>query len=86
MNQAIINRVGATILSFVFVAMVAFSWLVFPYFINGDRMMFETGRQVQNERFDDFRTLNRMLTRFIGLAFEQVISLHRQIWRLHVSR
>ncbi len=65
MNQAIINRVGATILSFVFVAAVAFSWLIFPYFINGDRMLFETGRQVQGERFDDFRTLNRMLTRFI---------------------
>jgi len=64
-NQAIINRVGVTILSFVFVAAVAFSWLIFPYFINGDRMLFETGRQVQGERFDDFRTLNRMLTRFI---------------------
>ena len=65
MNQAIINRVGTTILSFVFVAAVAFSWLIFPYFINGDRMLFETGREVQVERFDNFRTLNRMLRRFI---------------------
>jgi cytochrome c-type biogenesis protein len=65
MNQASINRVGATLLSFVFVAAVAFSWLIFPYFMNGDRMLFETGRQVQGERYDDFRTLNRMLTRFI---------------------
>ena len=65
MNQGIINRVGAPILSFVFVAAIAFSWLVFPYFVNGDRVLFETGRLVQSERFDDFRTLNRMLTRFI---------------------
>jgi hypothetical protein len=65
MNHAIIHRIGATVLSFVFVALLAFSWLVFPYFINGDRMLYETGREVQNERFDNFRTLNRMLTRFI---------------------
>jgi hypothetical protein len=65
MNQAVFNRVGASIISFAFVAAIAFSWLVFPYFVNGDRMLFETGRQVQGERFDDFRTLNRMLTRFI---------------------
>jgi len=65
MNQKPINRVGATILSFFFVAAVAFSWLVFPYFVSGDRMLFETGQQVQGERMDDFRTLNQMLTRYI---------------------
>lgn len=65
MNQEVFNRLGASIISFVFVAAIAFSWLAFPYFVNGDRMLFETGREVQSERFDNFRTLNRMLTRFI---------------------
>jgi cytochrome c-type biogenesis protein len=65
LNQEIINRVGTTVLGFVFVAAVAFSWLVFPYFMNGDRMLFETGREVQGERLDHFRTLNRMLTRYV---------------------
>lgn len=64
MNQGIVNRVTASVVGFVFVAAVAFSWLIFPYFINGDRMLFETGQQVQSERFDNFRTLNQMLTRF----------------------
>jgi len=65
MIQNIVSRVGVTLLSFIFVAAIAFSWLVFPYFVNGDRVLFETGKQVQVERFDDFRTLNQMLTRFI---------------------
>ena len=65
MNHGIVNRVGTPTLSFVFVAAVAFSWLIFPYFLNGDRMLFETGRQVQGERFDDYTTLSRMLTRYI---------------------
>ena len=65
MNQNFVSRVGVTLLSFIFVAAIAFSWLVFPYFVNGDRVLFETGKQVQVERFDDFRTLNQMLTRFI---------------------
>lgn len=64
MNPGTINKVAASALGFIFVAAVAFSWLVFPYFVNGDRMLFETGQQVQSERFDDFRTLNQMLTRF----------------------
>ncbi|MDH3430652.1 MAG: cytochrome c biogenesis protein CcdA [Gammaproteobacteria bacterium] len=64
MSQATVNRVTASVVGFLFVAAVAFSWLVFPYLVNGDRMLFETGQQVQNERFDDFRTLNQMLTRF----------------------
>jgi len=64
MNQKIINRFAATVLSFFFVAALAFSWLVIPYFMNGDRMLFETGQQVQDERLDDFRTLNQMLTRY----------------------
>lgn len=65
MNQAAFNRLGASIISFVLVAAIAYSWLVFPYFINGERMLFETGREVRSERFDNFRTLNRMLTRYI---------------------
>jgi cytochrome c-type biogenesis protein len=65
MTPGIIHRIGSPAISFLFVAAIAFSWLVFPYFINGDRMLFETGRQVQGERFDDYTTLSRMLTRFI---------------------
>ncbi len=65
MIPRIIHRIGTPTIGFLFVAAIAFSWLVFPYFINGDRMLFETGRQVQGERFDDYTTLSRMLTRYI---------------------
>jgi len=65
MIQSSFNRVGAAILGFVFVTVIAFSWLVFPYFVNGDKVLFETGQQVQVERMGDFRTLNQMLTRYI---------------------
>lgn len=65
MNQAIFNRVGVPTMGFIFIVALAFSWLVFPYFINGDRMLFETGRQVQNERFGDYSTLTRVLQRYI---------------------
>ncbi len=59
------QRIGTSMLGFVFVAAVAFSWLVFPYFVNGDKVLYETGQQVQVERMGNFRTLNNMLTRFI---------------------
>ena len=65
MNQSVVNRIGASVLGFLFVAAVAFSWLVFPYFVNGDKVLYETGQQVQVERMGNFRTLNNMLTRFI---------------------
>ena len=65
MNEGIINRVGVSTFGLVLVAAIAFSWLAFPYFINGDRMLFETGRQVQVERFDDYTTLSRLLTRYL---------------------
>jgi cytochrome c-type biogenesis protein len=68
MIQAVVNRVGASLLGFVFVAAVAFSWLVFPYFLNGDKVLYETGQQVQGERMGDFRTLNNMLTRYTYFA------------------
>jgi hypothetical protein len=64
MIQAVVNRVGASVLGFIFVTAVAFSWLVFPYFLNGDKVLYETGQQVQGERMGDFRTLNNMLTRY----------------------
>jgi cytochrome c-type biogenesis protein len=65
MNQSVVNRIGASVLGFLFVAAVAFSWLLFPYFVNGDKVLYETGQQVQVERMGNFRTLNNMLTRFI---------------------
>lgn len=66
MFTASFNRIGASLLGFVFVAAVAFSWLVFPYFVKGDRVLFETGQQVQVERMGDLRTINNLLTRYIG--------------------
>jgi cytochrome c-type biogenesis protein len=65
MRQGAVSRIGASVFGFVFVAAVAFSWLVFPYFVNGEKVLFETGQQVQVERMGDFRTLNQMLTRFV---------------------
>ena len=65
MKQTAVQRIGASVLGFVFVAAIAFSWLVFPYFVNGDKVLYETGQQVQVERMGNFRTLNNMLTRFI---------------------
>lgn len=64
MTQTVVQRIGASVLGFVFVAAIAFSWLVFPYFVNGDKVLYETGQQVQVERMGNFRTLNNMLTRF----------------------
>jgi len=61
-----LSRIGAPILGFVCVAAIAFSWMIFPYFVNGDRVLFETGQQVQVERMGDLRTLNNLLTRYIG--------------------
>ena len=60
-----INRIGSHLIGFVLVAATAFSWLAFPYFVNGDRVLFETGRQVQAERLGDLRTLNGLLTRYL---------------------
>ena len=65
MQRTVVQRIGASVLGFVFVAAIAFSWLVFPYFVNGDKVLYETGQQVQVERMGNFRTLNNMLTRFI---------------------
>ena len=65
MQQGAVSRIGASVFGFVFIAAVAFSWLVFPYFVNGEKVLFETGQQVQVERMGDFRTLNQMLTRFV---------------------
>ena len=65
MKQTVVQRIGASVLGFIFVAAIAFSWLVFPYFVNGDKVLYETGQQVQVERMGNFRTLNNMLTRFI---------------------
>jgi cytochrome c-type biogenesis protein len=65
MNQGVISRVSTSLIGFLFVTAVAFSWLVFPYFVNGDKVLYETGQQVQVERMGDFRTLNNMLTRYI---------------------
>ena len=65
MNQSVISRVSTSLIGFLFVTAVAFSWLVFPYFVNGDKVLYETGQQVQVERMGDFRTLNNMLTRYI---------------------
>ena len=47
MKQTVVQRIGASVLGFIFVAAIAFSWLVFPYFVNGDKVLYETGQQVQ---------------------------------------
>jgi cytochrome c-type biogenesis protein len=65
MIQGSLQRFGITTLSFLMIGLIAFSWLVFPYFMNGDQMLFETGEQVQNERYFKYSTLSRILTRFI---------------------
>jgi cytochrome c-type biogenesis protein len=44
---------------------LGFSWLIFPYMMNGKEMLFETGEQVRGERFSKYSNLNRRLTRFI---------------------
>lgn len=52
-------------ISFLILVVIAFSWLIFPYYLHGDQMLFETGEQVRMERFQKYSTLNRMLTRYI---------------------
>jgi len=46
--------------------LIAFSWLIFPYFMNGDEILFKTGEQVRNERYFKYSTLSQKLTRFIS--------------------
>ena len=60
-----ISRVGITVMSAMLLITVAFSWLIFPYMLNGKEMLFETGEQVRGERFSKYSSLNRRLTRFI---------------------
>ncbi len=65
MIQGTFQRFGITVLGFGAIALIAFSWLIFPYFMQGDRMLFQTGEQVRSERYFNYSTLNRMLTRYI---------------------
>jgi cytochrome c-type biogenesis protein len=65
MISARISRVGITVMSMMLLVTVAFSWLIFPYMMNGKEMLFETGEQVRGERFSKYSSLNRRLTRFI---------------------
>lgn len=65
MMQRSFHRIGITALSFLMLGFIAFSWLIFPYFMNGDKMMFETGEQVRNERYYKYTTLSQILTRSI---------------------
>ena len=64
--QGTIQRFGINALSFSVLTLIAFSWLVFPYLLNGNRMLFETGEQVKTERYQNYSTLNRMLSRSIS--------------------
>jgi len=66
MIQETLQRFGINALSFGFLTLIAFSWLVFPYLMNGDRMLFETGEQVKTERYQNYSSLNRLLSRFIS--------------------
>jgi cytochrome c-type biogenesis protein len=52
-----------TTLSFLVLFVVAFSWMVFPILLDGDRVLFETGQQVKGERSHSNVTLTQILTR-----------------------
>lgn len=65
MIQGTIQRFGITALGFGALTLIAFSWLIFPYFMQGERMLFQTGEQVRGERYQNYSTLNRILTRYI---------------------
>jgi len=65
MTQDTLRRYVVTVMGFGAIALIAFSWLIFPYFMQGDRMLFQTGEQVRSERYHNYSTLNRMLTRYL---------------------
>ncbi len=59
------GRTGVALGSALFLGLIAFSWLVFPYYFHGEEVLFDTGEQVRGERYQNYSTLNGMLTRFI---------------------
>jgi len=58
-----IGRYATTTVSFLVLLVVAFSWMVFPVLLDGDRVLFETGQQVKGERLQTNVTLTQILTR-----------------------
>ncbi|MGH1464807.1 MAG: cytochrome c biogenesis CcdA family protein [Cognatishimia sp.] len=58
---------GKLVLSFFALLLVAFSWLVFPYLVNGKDMLFTTGQEVKGQRIQNYTSLNTYLGRFVKL-------------------
>lgn len=58
-----LKTIGINVLSLLALFVIAFSWLVFPYFLHGDDILYETGEEVRSERFNNFSLLNSILTR-----------------------
>lgn len=62
-----IGRFGITAMSFIALILIAFSWMVFPLFFNGNEMMFDTGTEVRSERARNHSSMSQILTR--GIRF-----------------
>lgn len=63
MNNRSLKNITVNVLSLLVLLVIAFSWLIFPYAIQGDDLLFETGEQVRGERFENFNLLSGILTR-----------------------
>lgn len=62
-----IERFGITVMSFMALILIAFSWMIFPLFFNGNEMLFDTGKQVKSERVQNHSSMSQILTR--GIRF-----------------
>ncbi|MBT5031543.1 MAG: hypothetical protein HOM55_04520 [Proteobacteria bacterium] len=59
------KRIGITIASAALLVVLAFSWLVFPYYFDGKGMLFDTGEEVRTERYLQQSMLSQYLSRYI---------------------
>ena len=65
-RKSVFSKLILPTLGMILVVGIAFSWLVFPYYMNGDDMLYDTGATVKSERVNAQGNLTRFLSR---LAF-----------------
>ncbi|MDV7143598.1 cytochrome c biogenesis CcdA family protein [Tropicimonas sp. TH_r6] len=61
----IFSRIVLPVLGMIAVIAIAFSWLVFPYTMSGDDMLYETGSTVKSDRVNAQGNLTRYLSRLV---------------------
>ncbi len=60
-----LGKAMTPVLGMIAVLVIAFSWLVFPYYMSGKDMLYETGVDVQSERLGVQNNLTNFLSRLV---------------------